>query len=186
VLAKTCAHTQDYCVPASRPLHLDDLDHKLLEHLQQDAGRTLDELGEAIGLSPSAVQRRIRRYRSNGLIVRQVAVLDPEAVSGVVLAAVFVTLESESIREHNAFRQRMRTVPEVQQCYSLAGERDYLVIVVAGGMRECRDVVDRLFMDDPNVKRYTTHLVFDVVKTSLAVSTRSSPGIAGRLKRRAR
>ena len=162
---------------SSRPLQLDDLDHKLLECLQQDSGRTLDELGEAVGLSASAVQRRIKRYRSSRLITRQIAVLDPEAVSGVVLAAVFVTLENESIREHRAFRQRLRATPEVQQCYSLAGERDYLAVVVAGGMRECRDVVDRLFMDDPNVKRYTTHLVFDVVKTSLAVSTRSSPGI---------
>jgi Lrp/AsnC family leucine-responsive transcriptional regulator len=126
-------------VRSSRPLQLDDLDHKLLECLQQDAGRTLDELGEAVGLSASAVQRRIKRYRSSRLITRQIAVLDPEAVSGVVLAAVFVTLENESIREHRAFRQRLPATPEV--------------------------------------KRYTTHLVFDVVKTSLAVSTRSSPGI---------
>jgi Lrp/AsnC family transcriptional regulator, leucine-responsive regulatory protein len=47
------------------------------------------------------------------------------------------------------------------------------VIVVALGMRECRDAVDRLFMDDANVKRYTTHLVFNVVKTGLAVPIRS-------------
>jgi len=168
VLAKHCARPQDYCVR----LRLDDLDHRLLEALQQDAGRTLAVLGEAVGLSPSAVQRRIKRYRSAGLIAKLVAVLDPEALPGTVLAAVFVTLVSESTREHRSFRQRMRVAREVQQCYSLAGERDYLVLVVAGGMRECRDTVDGLFMDDPNVKRYTTHLVFDVVKTGFGVPTR--------------
>jgi len=66
----------------------------------------------------------------------------------------------------------MRAAPEVQQCYSLAGERDYLVIVVAGGMSDCRDVVDRLFMGDSNIKRYTTHLVFTVVKRGLGIPTK--------------
>jgi DNA-binding Lrp family transcriptional regulator len=155
-----------------RPIPLDDLDHRLLASLQQDAGRTLHELGDVVGLSPSAVQRRITRYRTAGLIARQIAVLDPEGVRGTVLAAVLVTLERESTREHTAFQNRMRAAPQVQQCYSLAGERDYLVMVVAGGMSECRDAVDSLFMDVSNVKRYTTHLVFKAVKVGLGVPTR--------------
>jgi Lrp/AsnC family leucine-responsive transcriptional regulator len=139
--------------------------------LQQDADRTLQELGEAVNLSPSAVQRRITRYRKAGLITRQVVVLDPTVVPGAVLAAVLVTLERESIRAHEQFRNRVRHAREVQQCYSLAGERDYLIMVVANGMSDCRDTVDRLFMDDDNVKKYTTHIVFDVVKTGLAITT---------------
>jgi Lrp/AsnC family leucine-responsive transcriptional regulator len=150
---------------------LDELDHRLLACLQQDAGQTLYQLGDAVGLSPSAVQRRMIRYRRTGLIARQIAVLDPEVLTGTVLAAVFVTMERESIRAHKVFRERMRNAPNVQQCYSLAGERDYLIIVTAGAMPECRDVVDRLFMDDPNVKRYTTHVVFDVVKMGLDIPT---------------
>ena len=71
---------------------LDAFDHRLLALLQDDAGRTLTALGEAVGLSPSAVQRRIKRYRANGLL-RQVAVLDAEAFPAVVLAAVWVTME---------------------------------------------------------------------------------------------
>jgi len=98
-------------------------------------------------------------------------VLDPTVVPGAVLAAVLVTLERESIRAHEQFRNRVRHAREVQQCYSLAGERDYLIMVVANGMSDCRDTVDRLFMDDDNVKKYTTHIVFDVVKTGLAITT---------------
>ena len=163
--------TQNYCVQTRRHITLDDLDHRLLTCLQHDASRTLQELGEAVGLSPSAVQRRITRYRKAGLITRQVAVLDATVVPGAVLAAVLVTLERESIRAHEQFRNRMRHAREVQQCYSLAGERDYLIMVVANGMSDCRDAVDRLFMDDDNVKKYTTHIVFDVVKTGLAIAT---------------
>ena len=60
----------------STPITLDEFDHRLLELLQQDAGATLSALGEEVGLSASAVQRRIKRYRETGLM-RQVAVLNP-------------------------------------------------------------------------------------------------------------
>lgn len=112
------------------PTDLDDLDRKLLDLLQEDAARPLHDLGRAVGLSPSAVQRRLTRYRSTGLIAKQVAVLDPEAVTGTVLACVLVTLERESPRHHSSFRERMRAAPEVQQCYDLAGAWDYLAILV--------------------------------------------------------
>ena len=92
------------------------------------ADRTLTALGDAVGLSASAVQRRIKRYRETGLL-RQVAVLDADAFPAVVLAAVWVTMERESVRQLNAFYARMRAAPEVQQCYQIAGEWDYLVIM---------------------------------------------------------
>jgi Lrp/AsnC family transcriptional regulator, leucine-responsive regulatory protein len=158
---------------ASRPrITLDDLDHKLLDLLQEDAGRSLYQLGEAVGLSPSAVQRRLTRYRASGVITTQVAVLDPEVVPGTVLACVLVTLERESKRHHSSFRERMRAAPNVQQCYDLAGEWDYLAIIVASSMAHCRAVLDELFMDAPNVKRFDTLFVFDTIKRGLKVPLR--------------
>ncbi|MFK3647342.1 Lrp/AsnC family transcriptional regulator [Lysobacter enzymogenes] len=158
------------------PLVLDEFDHKLLELLQHDASATLSELGDAVGLSPSAVQRRMTRYRQDGLM-RQVAVLDPLAL-GSTLAAVWVTMERESAEGNAAFHARVRAAPEVQQCYTLAGEWDYLVILATTGVAHCRQVVDRLFLDEGNVKRYDTHLVFDVVKHGLELPTRDAPRAA--------
>jgi Lrp/AsnC family transcriptional regulator, leucine-responsive regulatory protein len=146
---------------------LDAIDRRLLHLLQRDAARPLHEIGEAIGLSPSAVHRRIARYQARGLIARQVAVLAPEAVPGIVLACVAVTLERESSDLHARFRERLREAPEVQQCYDLAGAWDYLVIIAANGMPRCRNVIEALFLDAPNVKRYDTYFVLDVVKASL-------------------
>ncbi|HEV2268465.1 MAG TPA: Lrp/AsnC family transcriptional regulator [Steroidobacteraceae bacterium] len=151
---------------------LDDLDRKLLDLLQQDAGRSLDLLGETIGLSPSAVQRRLTRYRASGLIAKEVAVLDPDVMPGTVLACVLVTLERESKRHHSSFRDRMRAAPNVQQCYDLAGEWDYLAIVVASSMTHCRSVLNDLFMDAPNVQRFETLFVFDAVKRGLNIPLR--------------
>jgi DNA-binding Lrp family transcriptional regulator len=150
---------------------LDEFDHRLLELLQRDASVTLTALGEAVGLSASAVQRRLTRYRKSGLL-RQIAVLDPRQL-GTTLATVLVAMERESAKLHAAFHARMRAAPEVQQCYTLAGEWDYLVILSTTGVAHCREVADRLFMDEGNIKRYETRMVFDVVKSGLHVPTRA-------------
>jgi len=159
-------------VATRRPPRLDDIDRKLLDLLQQDSARALYDLGDEVGLSPSAVQRRLTRYEASGLIARHVAVLDPDQVPGTVLAWVLVTLERESKKLHSGFKERMRAAPDVQQCYDLAGEWDYLVLVAANGMPRCRAAIEQLFLDAPNVKRFDTLFVFDAIKRGLAIPMR--------------
>ncbi|MGP4028253.1 Lrp/AsnC family transcriptional regulator [Actinomadura sp. 3N407] len=156
-------------MPEPPPPRLDEIDARLLDLLQHDAGRTLHDLGERVGLSPSAVQRRIARYRRDGLIARQVAVLDPHRFGPIVLATVLVTLNRESFEHHGAFAERMLSNPQVQQCYRVAGPWDYVVVLAARSMRECGRLGDRLFKADDNIKRYETLVAFDTIKTGLAV-----------------
>lgn len=161
-------------MPRKPTLHLDEIDRKLLDLLQDNAARPLYELGELVGLSPSAVQRRLSRYRSGGVIDRQVAVLNPDAMPGTVLACVLVTLERESKRLHTAFRQRVLAAAEVQQCYDLAGAWDYLLVVAASNMPRCRTAIDELLLDAPNVKRYETLFIFEPIKRGLNIPLRDS------------
>lgn len=160
----------------AQPLSLDEFDHRLLELLQRDATLTLTALGDAVGLSASAVQRRIKRFRESGLM-RQVAVLDPAHLGNITLAAVLVALERESVsaKHHSALYARLRAAPEVQQCYVLAGEWDYLVMLATTGVAHCREVTERLFGSDDNLKRYETRMVFEPVKFGLQLPTRA-PG----------
>jgi DNA-binding Lrp family transcriptional regulator len=101
-----------------RPVELDEIDHELLALLQEDAGRTLRELGDTVRLSPSAVQRRIGRYQETGLMARKVAVLDSQRVGGMLLAIVLIALGQESTERHDALRARLLAASEVQQCYA--------------------------------------------------------------------
>ena len=156
-------------MPESPPPRLDEIDALLLDLLQRDAGQTLHDLGEQVGLSPSAVQRRIARYRRHGLITRQIAVLDPHRFGPTVLATILVTLDQESFEHHRAFCQRMRSEPQVQQCYRVAGPWDYVVVLAARSTRDCSRLGDRLFKADGNIRRYETLVVFDTVKTGLAL-----------------
>ena len=153
---------------------LDEIDHELLALLQEDASRTLLDLGRAVRLSPSAVQRRIRRYLSSGLIARRAAVLDPRALDEVLLALVLVELKSGAAEVQAALRRRLLVAPEVQQCYDVAGRWDYVVVLTARDMPHCRELVAHLFDDDPDIERCETLPVFDAVKLGLAVPTRPS------------
>ncbi|MBS0457882.1 MAG: Lrp/AsnC family transcriptional regulator [Proteobacteria bacterium] len=171
-LEKSCVLAQKFCV--AHALSLDEFDHRLLAALQRDAAITLTALGDAVGLSASAVQRRLVRYRKAGLL-RQVAVLDADLLPAVTLVAVWLQMESDRQPLHKAFRARMRAAPEVQQCYAVAGPWDYLVILAATGVAHYREIAARLFVDEGTVKRYETQLIFDVVKQGLALPTRAAP-----------
>ncbi len=155
-----------------RGLSLDDVDLELLELLQQDASLTLRELGETVRLSPSAVHRRIARYDQTGVIVRRSAVLDPPAVGATTLAVLLVEVDQRPTRDDEAFRGRLVAIPEVQQCYDVAGDWDYVVVVATNGMAECREIVARVILGDPTVNRVITLPVFDVVKRGLDVPLR--------------
>jgi DNA-binding Lrp family transcriptional regulator len=112
------------------------------------------------------VQRRITRYRTDGLIARQVEVLDQERVGGM-LALVLVTIDRESVEHHAELRARMIAHPNVQQCYAIAGEWDYVVVLACDTMAHCRDLVRGMFLADTNVKRFDTMPVFDLIKVGL-------------------
>lgn len=63
----------------------------------------------------------------------------------------------------------MRETPQVQQCYNVAGPWDYVVILAAPSILECGMLGNRLFKSDDNIQRYETLIVFDTVKTGLAI-----------------
>lgn len=158
----------------------DDIDVRLLDLLQQQADRTLRELGELVGLTPSAVQRRIARYKQRGLI-RTVSVLEPDHTREIVRSIVLITLVTESEEHHRQFKNRLADRGEVQQCYAVSGRWDYVVVLTAPSVNACRELMDELFKSDENVRRYETLIVFDAAKIGLAapaamlLSTRLHP-----------
>ncbi|MEM6785691.1 MAG: Lrp/AsnC family transcriptional regulator [Bacteroidota bacterium] len=146
---------------------LDSLDRALLTELQADNQQTHAQLGAKVGLSASSVRRRVTALRERGVIEAEVAVLAPEAVG--VQAIVFVTFGEESIDGDDSFRQRMRAAPEVQQCYSVAGDVDYVLVVHAPDLASYEAWGKRVLMADPTIRRYDTHLVWSRIKFSTAI-----------------
>jgi Lrp/AsnC family transcriptional regulator len=110
-------------------LVLDEHDRRLLRLLQADAERTVQELADAVGLSATPVARRIRRLKEAGLIDRQVAVLNPEALGLKATLFIFVRTSHHSAEWLQTFSEGVRRLPEVLEFYRMSGEVDYLIKV---------------------------------------------------------
>lgn len=148
--------------------NLDSYDRAILATLQENNLISADRLGERVGLSPSAAQRRVKRLRTSGVITADVAILNPKALGQTATFIVEVALEREGAAQFGAFKQRMLAAPEVQQCYYITGDSDFVLIITAQGLDEYEKIIERLFFDDKNMKRFRTSVVLSRVKTSLA------------------
>lgn len=153
---------------------MDDIDHLLLELVQVDATRPLHELGERVGLSPSAVQRRLTRLRTGGVITAQVAVIDPRTVGMGLTTVVLVELAEDDADHYLAFCERMLAEPAVQQCYSVVGQWDYVVVMITEDLADYRRISNELFVRDKSVHRYETLPTYERVKAQLAVPLSTS------------
>lgn len=150
-------------------IELDELDRRILAVLQENNLTPAERLGERVGLSASAVQRRAKRLREAGVIVRDVSIIDPKTVGQGALFIVEVTLDRESAELVEIFKRRMRSAPEVQQCYYITGEADFLLIVTAANVEEYEKLIERLFLNEKSVRKFRTGVVLNRVKTTLSV-----------------
>jgi len=108
---------------------LDQTDARILKHLQKDGRISNQDLADKVSLSPSACLRRVRRLEQDGIIDGYAALLNPTAVGRASNIFIEITLSSQSEAVLEAFETAIAKVPDVMECYLMAGEADYLVRV---------------------------------------------------------
>lgn len=151
---------------------LDEFDNKLLALLQVNNKTTAEELGNIVGLSTSAVQRRIKRLRDERIIEADISVISPQAMGFGITCVVDVTLHLGSSEVIEAYKALMFDCAEVMQCYYVTGSYDFVVIVNTRDMKHYEEFSKRYFMDNVHVKQFYTHVVMDRVKKGFAVNIR--------------
>ena len=148
---------------------LDRFDRKLLAIVQQEADLTAELLAERVGLSASAVLRRLKRLRADGVIVAQTAVVDPARVGKPVFFLAALEIERERPELIARLRTWLADEPQIQQVYYVTGTADFVLVVVAPDVGGYDALMSRLMVDNPNVRRFTTNVALGVGKRSLAV-----------------
>jgi len=147
-------------------MKLDPTDRAILTALQDNAKLTNAELADKVHMSASACLRRTRMLEDSGLIARTVAILDPRVAGLPGTAYVSVTLDSQGRQSLDKFEAAIRGIPEITECYLLAGQHDYLLRVV---YRDAADL-ERLHTDVltplPGVVRVQSQLTLRTVKRS--------------------
>ncbi|MDO5692472.1 MAG: Lrp/AsnC family transcriptional regulator [Pseudomonadota bacterium] len=156
----------------SPPL-LDRLDRAILAHLQADGRAPHDAIGAEIGLSASAVLRRIRKLEEAGVIAGYVALVNADSL-GLGLSA-YVNVRLEKRAEHakrnpmEEFRASVQAWPEVVECVALTGEMDYLLRLVVQDMSAYSRFMMDTLLRHPSVQDCKTSFVMDRVKTTTAL-----------------
>jgi Lrp/AsnC family leucine-responsive transcriptional regulator len=145
-------------------IDLDEFDKQLLQLLQQNNRMTASELGDQVGLSSSAVQRRLTRLREEKIIEADVSIISPEVVGLGITCVVDVILECGDNKALEKFKVSMRQCQEVMQCYYVTGTYDFVLIVNVRDMQQYDEFTRLRLMDNPNVKHFYTHVVMDRVK----------------------
>jgi len=148
---------------------LDEFDKKLLRLLQRNNKTTADELGEEVGLSPSAVQRRLKRLRDEKVIEADVSIVSPQVAGIGITCVVDIVLQDGNSRALEKFKATMRKCPEVMQCYFVTGTYDFVILVNAKDMQHYEAFSKKWLMDNNNVKHFYTHVVMDKVKVGYSV-----------------
>lgn len=149
-------------------MSLDKYDHTLLALLQVNCQTPLRELSEAVHLSTASVQRRIQKLKDSGYIQSTVAILDPDKLKKVITIFVEVQVEKTDI---NALRQLKLDFsgPEVQQCYYVTGDADFMLVLLVPDMQRFQELCDLMFHNNANVKWFRTIVALDRVKATLDV-----------------
>lgn len=144
---------------------LDEMDRKILAELQEDAEQSLDEIARKVGSSKTPVWNRIRRMKEQGVILRQTAQLDPEALG---LEACFFVLIRTS--EHEAawqakFLRALRERPEVLEAHRLAGDIDYILKVRVANAR-AYDAFYQALISEVRIYNVTALLSMEEIKAT--------------------
>ena len=146
---------------------MDAIDRKILACLQQDAGIAIADLANKVGLSATPCWKRVQKLENARVILRRVALVDPQKI-GLGLT-VFVSIETEDHSEPwlARFAAEVSAMPEVMDVYRMAGDVDYLLRVVVADTAAYDAFYRRLIAAVP-LKKVTSRFAMEHVKSTTA------------------
>ncbi|MBD5212553.1 MAG: Lrp/AsnC family transcriptional regulator [Bacteroidales bacterium] len=149
--------------------HLDAIDLKILQILQQNSQKTTKEIAAEVNLSTTPVYERIKRLEKDGVIKGYVAVLNPDMLNLGFSVFCNVKLVSHSTDAAVDFMNVVKDIPEVAECYSMAGAFDYLLKIYAPNMQYYREFVIEVLGRIKSIGSVTSTFVMAEVKRTSAL-----------------
>jgi len=135
---------------------LDDLDRRILDHIQRDCSPTNQELAARVHASPPTCLRRVRRLVESGVIEKRVAIVAPDKLGSVLTAIVEITLDVQTAEQLDAFEQAMAAEDAVLQCYRVSPGPDFVLVVQVRDMAAYHALAHRAFTAQANVRNVRT------------------------------
>jgi DNA-binding Lrp family transcriptional regulator len=151
------------------PEVLDAVDAKILDLIQHDAGLSVAEIAEQVGLSSSPCWRRIKRLEDAGVVRGRVTILDRERLGLDFEVYAEVKLNLPTKENLDAFEAVVATLPEVAQCATVTGGMDYVLRIITKDMRAFDTFLREKLLSLGLVSNVESRIVIRSVKNSTAV-----------------
>lgn len=135
---------------------LDDFDRRIIALVRRDNLQPARSIADQVGLSESAVLRRLRRLRADGVIVADVSLIDPGRLAPAITIHVLIELKQSGLKAEQAFAQTLRDRPEVIAAWNVTGRTDFLVIVSVPSIEAYQRFADSILASDDNVRDFET------------------------------
>ncbi|MFI4961178.1 MAG: Lrp/AsnC family transcriptional regulator [Hyphomicrobiales bacterium] len=147
---------------------MDAIDRKILAVVQKDASLSVAEIGQRVGLSSTPCWKRLQRLEADGVIMRRVALIDPEKIGlGIT---VFVSIETGDHSQDwlKRFAETVGGMPEVMEFYRMAGDVDYMLRVVVPDIQGYDGFYKKLIATVP-LKNVTSRFAMERIKSTTAL-----------------
>lgn len=148
---------------------LDEFDRKILRTLQENADYSMAELGDKVGLSHTPCWRRIKKLEADGIIKQKVTLLDPRQLGLSVTVYAYLIIKSHDEDSLEAFEKAVQDVPEIVECYSTSGEKDYVLRIVVDSVEHYEQLLKKTIVHLPNVASVNSTFALKQVKYTTAL-----------------
>jgi len=158
---------------------LDRIDRHILDLLQKDARISVADIADRVGLSPTPCGRRIKRLEDEGLIDRQVVLLDQNQVGLPMTVLVLVSLDAQTREKLQAFEEAVASLPEVMECYLITGNTaDYVIKVCVPDLEYYQQLLLDKLTALPNINSLVSNFVLrkPIGKTALPLDHLTTSG----------
>lgn len=148
---------------------LEALDRRIIAALQRDASLSHADLAKCIGSSTASCWRRIKQLEAAGVLTATVRLVDAEKIGCGVNVLCNIRVQSHSRENRASFEDFIRARPEVMECYSMSGDWDYLLRVVAADVADYERFLMRTLLEHPSVGSASSHFALSLTKYTTAV-----------------
>ena len=148
---------------------MDKADTQILDLLQQDANMTTQQIADRINMSQSPCWRRINKLEEQGLIDRKVTLLNREKLGMEVVVFATVNLTTQGRDNLEDFEREVRVLPEVLECYTMAGTWDYMLKIVVKDIRHYEMFVRERLTKLSHIGEVHSHIAVTEIKNSTAL-----------------
>ncbi len=146
---------------------LDSFDKKILELMQSNCRMPTEGIAEQVGLSASAVQRRIKRLKEDGAIQAEVAIIKSELSTHPMTFIAGIEIDRDNYTVLNKFKRWAETQSSIQQVFYVTGNVDLMVVICAKTTKHYDEIIQQIMDLYPQIRRVLTNVVLDTPKQSL-------------------